>query len=152
MVLWDLLDSAGALAVLAMLAFGLLFVRRSLLGRSGGTFECSVRLNPVTSTNPAATARGWTLGLGRYTDTSLEWFRIFSFSPQPKYVFGRSLTVVNRRRPGGAEAFALYGGHLVVTVQLPTGQPVELAMSEGSLTGFLAWLEAAPPVPDRIFE
>ncbi len=148
----DLLDSAGLLAGLVLLGFGCLFIRRRLLARSGGTFECSVRLQRPSQSNAAAAARGWTLGLGRYRDTTIEWFRIFSFSPHPKYVFDRSLTVVGRRRPAGAEAFALYGGHIVVAVELQSGQPVEFAMSEGALTGFMAWVEAAPPLPDHIFE
>ncbi len=148
----DLLDSAGAVGVLVLLAVGLLFLRRTLLGRAGGTFECSVRLQAPRQAGAAAAARGWTLGLGRYTNSSLEWFRVFSLSRHPKYVFSRSLTVLNRRRPTGPEAFSLYGGHVVVGVQLSSGQAIELAMSESSLTGFLAWVEAAPPVPDRIFE
>jgi hypothetical protein len=37
-----------------------------------------------------------------------------------------------------------------VVVECQTGEraePMELAMSESALTGFLAWLEAAPPAP-----
>jgi hypothetical protein len=148
----DLLDSAGLFAGLAVFGFGYLFLRRRLLCRSSGTFECSVRMQRPRQSNAAAAARGWTLGLARYRDTTIEWFRIFSFSPHPKYVFDRSLTVVARRRPAGPEAFTLFGGHIVVALQLQSGRPVEFAMSESALTGFLAWVEAAPPVPDHVFE
>jgi hypothetical protein len=40
----------------------------------------------------------------------------------------------------------------MIVVECSTGAdagPVELAMSEGALTGFLAWLEAAPRGPAR---
>jgi hypothetical protein len=36
---------------------------------------------------------------------------------------------------------------VVVSCQTPAG-PVELAMSPSALTGFSAWLEAAPPGTD----
>jgi Protein of unknown function (DUF2550) len=148
----EVLDGAGLFGLVALLSCGLLFLRRRLLGKSSGAFECSLRVQPPTRPSAASGARGWTLGLGRYRDTSVEWFRIFSFSPHPKYVFDRSLTVLSSRQPTRTEALSLYGGHVVVAVRLHSGQPVELAMSASALTGFLAWVEAAPPVPDRIFE
>ena len=49
--------------------------------------------------------------------------------------------------PSGPEAFALYGGHLVVECSTPGG-PLELAMSRSALTGFSSWLEAGPPGAD----
>ena len=85
------------------------------------------------------------LGLGRYDGNDLEWFRVFSFSPRPKYTFDRSLAVGRRRTPQGPEAFSLYSGHVVVAVALPRGHLIELAMTERALTGFLAWVEASPP-------
>jgi hypothetical protein len=153
MAWWQgLLDGVGVVVLLAGVALAFLFVRRRVLSRSGGTFECSVRMRAPRKTNPGASSRGWTLGVARYSDASLEWFRIFSFSLRPKYTFPRALTVLSRRTPHGAEAFSLYGGHVVVAAQLDSGQKIELAMSDSALTGFLAWTEAAPPRPDRIFE
>src|SRR4051812_39239724 len=71
-----LLDSAGAL-LLVVVAYGLLLVvRRRVLSRHGGTFELSVRVRSSQA------GRGWVLGLGRYRDDRLEWFRIFSPSPR----------------------------------------------------------------------
>lgn len=148
----SLLDGVGLLGALVVAAFAFLFVRRRLLSRSGGTFECSVRMQPPRKATAAASARGWTLGMGRYTDTHLDWFRIFSFSPRPKHTFSRGLTVLTRRKPQGAEAFSLYGGHVVVAARLDSGRNIELAMSESALTGFLAWTKAPPPRHDRIFE
>lgn len=153
MVEWrDLFDGVGLFVLLVALGLAALYVRRRLLSRTAGTFECSLRMQLPTKRGAAAAARGWVLGLARYSDTTLEWFRVFSLAPRPKYTFGRSLTVVSRRHPAGAEAFSLYGGHIVVRVETEPGRSIELAMSEGALTGFLAWIEAAPPTHDRIFE
>ena len=150
MPLWEaFLDSLGIVAALIALAFVGLFVRRRLLSRGGGTFECSVRFAPPAKQSAVASARGWTLGLGRYAGDSLEWYRVFSFLPRPRYVFDRDIRVVGRRRPQGAEAFSLYAGHSVIEVRLRSGSQVELAMSDAALTGFLAWTEAAPPGDER---
>ncbi len=143
---WEtLIDSFGLIAVVVAGALGYLFLRRRWLSRSGGTFECSVRVNIPQRSNAVSVARGWTLGLARYSEDRLEWFRIFSFSPRPRQVFTRSMTILGRRKPTGAEAFSLYAGHHVVEIELDGGQRVEVAMSESALTGFLAWTEAAPP-------
>ena len=145
MAWWQaILDSVGLVALFVVLAFVFLFGRRRWISRDGGTFECSVRMR-VPSKGGTASARGWVLGLGRYTGDQLEWFRIFSFSARPKYSFRRSLAVLTRRTPHGAEAFSLYSGHMVVAVRLDDQRSIELAMSESALTGFLAWTEAAPP-------
>ena len=145
-----LVDTVGVVAVLLGLVLVGLFLRRRWLGRLGGTFECSVRLRPPGRTGPASAARGWALGLGRYTGDELQWFRVFSFSPRPRLTFDRSMEVVERRRPTGPEAFALYSGHVVVRVLLTDERTVEMAMGERALTGFLAWTEASPPGP-RVF-
>src|SRR6478752_6739097 len=79
MPVWQwLLDSAGVV-LLVLLLFGLLLVvRRRVLSRHGGTFELSVR-DPEQ-----APGRGWVLGLGRYREDSLDWYRIFSPLPAPQ--------------------------------------------------------------------
>jgi hypothetical protein len=137
---WEwLVDSAGVLLFLVLLYGVCLVVRRRWLSRHGGTFEFSVRVRS------ARAGRGWVLGVGRYTDDSLEWFRIFSLVPWPRYSYRRSdLEYVGRRDAEGAEAYSLYSGHIVVTCRTPAGL-LEVAMSPDALTGFLAWLEAAPP-------
>jgi hypothetical protein len=137
---WEwLIDSAGVVLLLPLLYAGALVVRRRLLSRNGGTFEFSVRVRPGRA------GRGWVLGVGRYTGSTLEWFRIFSLAPRPKFTYRREeLAFVSRRDPEGVEAFSLYSGHIVVTCRTPSGL-LEVAMSPSALTGFLAWLEAAPP-------
>lgn len=140
MPVWEwLADSSGALLLLVLLYGVALVVRRRWLSRNGGTFEFSVRVRPGRA------GRGWILGVGRYTGNDLEWFRIFSLAPRPRFVYLRSeLEFVGRRDPEGAEGYSLYSGHIVVSCRTPTGM-VEVAMSPDALTGFLSWLEAAPP-------
>ncbi len=140
MPLWQwLLDAAGAVLLLVLI-FGLvLVVRRRLLSRHGGTFELSVR------EKRQAEGRGWVLGMGRYREDSLEWFRIFSPLPVPNRAWRRNdLAVLSQRQPEGAEEFSLYAGHVVVLCRTPRGE-AELAMSPSSLTGLQSWLEAGPP-------
>jgi hypothetical protein len=140
MPVWErLVDSSGLLLLLVLL-YGLsLVARRRWISRNGGTFEFSVRVRPGKA------GRGWVLGVGRYTGGDLEWFRIFSLAPRPRYRYRRAdLEYVGRRDAEGVEAYSLYSGHIVVTCRTPSGL-LEVAMSPSALTGFLAWLEAAPP-------
>lgn len=138
------------IAALAAAALAALPLRRRWLGREGGLFECSVRLSRAT---PGA---GWALGMARYNAEMLEWFRFFSYSSKPRKSFLRSeVRVLNNREPDPVEAVALYTGQRIVELeeQGPRdgfSQPWEIAMSNESLTGFLSWLEAAPPRPPRI--
>ena len=145
-----LADSFGSLLVVACLFLAFLFARRRWLSRAGGTFECSVRFARPPRPGAVPSSEGWTLGLARYADDDLEWFRVFSLSPWPRHVFSRSMHVVGRRTPLRGEAFSLHAGHVVTDIALVDDSTVELAMSEGALTGFLAWSEAAPPGADRL--
>ena len=140
MPVWEwLADSAGFLLVLLLVYAVVLVVRRRWISRHGGTFEFSVRVRSGRA------GRGWVLGVGRYTGDDLEWFRIFSVSPRPRFVYRRGeLEYVGRRDADGVEAYSLYTGHIVVSARTPAGM-LEVAMSPEALTGFLAWLEAAPP-------
>jgi hypothetical protein len=140
MPLWQVvLDALAAVLVLVLLYGVALVVRRRVLSRNGGTFELSYRVR----TDKAG--RGWVLGLGRYTPTSLEWFRIFSLNPRPKHVWQRTdLVYVDQRKPGGVEQLSLYPDHVIIRCTTGAGE-LELALSREALMGFQAWLEAAPP-------
>ena len=140
MAIWEwLLDSAASIVVLVLLAGVALVVRRRWLSRHGGTFELSYRVRSGRA------GRGWLLGLGRYAGDSLEWFRIFSFSPRPKATWQRStLVYTGRRDPEGVEQLSLYPGHVVIQCSTPDAE-LELALAPSSLMGFQSWLEAAPP-------
>jgi hypothetical protein len=132
-----------ALCVLLIaLSLVVLALRQRWLNRLGGNFECSLRLRVTT---PGA---GWVLGVCRYSEGILEWFRFFSYSPRPRLTFQRGqLRVLETRDPDPVEAVALSSDQTVVRVQSPgrPGEVLELAMSAESLTGLLSWLEAAPP-------
>ncbi len=136
------LDALAAAVVLALLAIAVLAVRRRVITRRGGTFDCSLRLRPARS------GKGWALGIGRYSGESLEWYRVFSYATRPRHVMARrELQIVDRRVPEGSEVFSLLSGAVIVRCRegSDTGSIVEFAMGEDALTGFLSWLEAAPP-------
>ena len=134
-------------ALLAAAALAALPLRRRWLARDGGLFECSVRLKTAV---PGA---GWVLGMARYNAEMLEWFRFFSYASRPRKTFLRSeVRVLTNRDPDPVEAVALYSGQRVVELTEqdgsgPGGRQWEIAMGPDSLTGFLSWLEAAPPRP-----
>ncbi|MFJ8073156.1 DUF2550 domain-containing protein [Streptomyces sp. NPDC096176] len=137
------------LVVIGLFVFGL---RRRLIQRSGGTFDCSLRWNlpegqdaPPGFTGRTPTGKGWVYGVARYSGDRIEWFRIFSYAPRPRRVLERSaIEVLARRTPEGEEELALLSDAVVLGC-VHRGTRLELAMSEDALTGFLAWLEAAPP-------
>ena len=133
------LEILGLLLVLAVLLLLLLAARRRWLSRSGGTFECSLRLRTAT---PGA---GWVLGVGRYHGGRLEWFRFFSFTVRPRETFPRNrVRVVDSRDPDAIEAVSLTAESRILALEVGP-ETRELAMSEDSVLGLLAWLEAAPP-------
>ncbi|WP_055488503.1 DUF2550 domain-containing protein [Streptomyces sp. WMMB 322] len=149
-----LVGVAVLLALAGLFAFGL---RRRLLQRSGGTFDCNLRWNaparpsayadddPAEEEPPAVDGKGWAYGVARYNGDQIEWFRVFSYAPRPRRFLERNrIEVLQRRDPEGEEELALLSNSVILACSLH-GTRVELAMSEDALTGFLAWLEAAPP-------
>ncbi|GAA4944588.1 DUF2550 domain-containing protein [Yinghuangia aomiensis] len=184
-----------AVVVATALAIGVFALRRRLIQRPGGTFDCSLRVlpevppapsregadsaaapsgssvpegaasdsrgsSPADPADPAEPAsadgeavpplavdhgKGWVFGIARYSGDRIEWFRVFSYAPRPRRTLERhDIVVIERRLPVGQEELALLAG-AVVLVCSHGGRLLELAMSEDALTGFLAWLEAAPP-------
>lgn len=138
-----------ALVALSVLSLVALAARRRWLSRQGGTFECSLRLDAST---PGA---GWVLGVARYHDGLLQWFRFFSYAWRPRMEFVRAgVRVLETRDPTATEAVSLYADQRIVRFELTgddeTTEHWDLAMSPGSLTGLLSWLEAAPPGVNRL--
>lgn len=130
------------LVVLGLFVFGL---RRRLIQRSGGTFDCSLRWDVPAELSVDSKGKGWSYGVARYRGDRVEWFRVFSYAPRPRRLLQRdTIEVLERRTPQGEEELALLSDAVVLTCRLKDTR-VELAMSEDALTGFLAWLEAAPP-------
>ena len=134
------LDALAAVVVIALLGLAMLALRRRFITRRGGTFDCSLRDGPDQQHG-----KGWVLGVGRYAGDALEWYRVFSYSPRPRRVLDRQrLRVVDRREPSGIEAFSLLAGAVVVACRDGSAD-IELGMSPETATGFLSWVESAPP-------
>jgi len=138
----DLVLSAavlGGLLTLAVLLVILFLVRRWLLARPVGSFDCSLRKEPPRK------ARGWMLGVARYEPDRLDWFKVFGLSPRPLRTLARTrLVVLETRRARRGEGNVGAG----ILVKCGYGPSVlEFVMSEADYNGFAAWIESAPPAP-----
>lgn len=133
-----IVESIGIVVLALLAALALLFLRRVVIARQGGTIELGIRLTTMLP------GRGWSAGLARYAGDDLRWYRIFSFWPGPRRVLSRrGLTVDRRRAPDPAERLVLPPDWVIVRCVIRQA-PVEIAMAERALTGFLSWVEAAP--------
>lgn len=114
-------------------------VRRAVLTRGLGTFDCSLRHETIRQ-------RGhWRHGIARYGDDRLDWFRVFAVRLQAAESLARQrLVVLDRREPDPGESHSVLPGWVVVRCGYGA-VIVELAMSEGAYNGLAAWLESAPP-------
>lgn len=118
---------------------GLFILRRILLSRGVGTFDCSLRRDIGRA------AAGWTLGVARYESDRIDWFRLFTISPRPGRSLSRArLVIIERRQPQGSETYAVMPGAVIVRCAYGA-TTLELAMSESAYNGFATWLESAPP-------
>jgi hypothetical protein len=133
------IEALGVGILILLAALLVVFVRRELIVRGGGTIDMSLRLNTRLP------QRGWAPGLGRFVGDELRWYRVFSFGLRPRRILSRNgLTVASRRSPLGEEKLALADDWIIVRCDRP-GAPVDIAFAESTLAGFLSWLEAAPP-------
>ncbi len=135
-------DLLLACAVLALLAFAWMMLRRRLIARRGAVFDCSVRLSTTTP------GSGWVLGVARYSGEWLEWYRLVDLALAPRLRWERARTVVvGQRAPSAVEAVVLRDGQQVAELEQrrTDRSTVEVAMAPEALTGLLSWLEAAPP-------
>ena len=132
------------LLVLACLCLGYLTYRRLRLMRGGGVDVC-LRRRPVSAGQHQDVSAGWHFGVGRYRGDELAWYRLTSLRPGPSTVLDRlELEIVGRRTPAEAEVYAIPQADSVLTCR-SRGADLEIAMAPGVLTGFLSWLESAPP-------
>lgn len=141
---------AGALAVAALLLLVALVVRLILLSRGSGTLRCFVR----SAGGPRT--RAWRAGWGRYGVEELEWYPTRSLRVRPAVRLPRRGTrIVGRDTPEDPRLRRSAADAVMVDVAVPSvgnGRAPQqathsLVMSERALTGFLSWLEAAPPGP-----
>ncbi len=129
---------AAALVVAVAVFLLLTYVRRSVLSKHGAV-AMAARLSRRMP------GRGWAPGFAVYERGSLRWYRMFSLAFGPRHTLLRTdLQVSDRRRPVGAEAQIFPPEVTVLRCEGSVGE-VELAMTESAVTGFLSWLEAAPP-------
>ncbi len=174
-------EALGIAALILFSALILIYARREVISRRGGTIEMYMRLSTYVP------GRGWAPGVGLFTPDQLRWFRVFSLGLRPRRVLLRhGLMIEERRQPEGAEKLAMPEGWVILRcrpvtgagargagsrdagwpragsrgagspgsgsseVVLPRtgtsgGPAVELALAENALSGFLSWLESAPP-------
>ncbi len=138
------LDAGWLLVVVLAIAVACatgIAVRRTLIDRGGGSVDCGLRRGPD---------RRWRLGVAAYRPDELCWYPIFGLRLRPGEIYARhALSVVSRRPADAVETTSLGPGAVVVECDTGNGagRRIELALSEDALTGFLAWLEAAPPGP-----
>jgi hypothetical protein len=129
-------------AVLLVVAAVLVWfaVRRLRALRSGG-------VHAALRTRFDESGKGWHLGVGRYQGDEFVWFRVLSLRPGPDRVISRSaLEIEDRREPSGPELYSMPPSSQVLRFSEAGGAAqIEIAMSPDALTGFLSWLESAPP-------
>jgi Protein of unknown function (DUF2550) len=87
----------------------------------------------------------WSVGVAWYGGDSLLWYRALSLSVRPQQRLCRAEFRVQGQRRAGADDVALPEDVIVLSCATAAG-PRELAMDASTVTGFLSWVESAPPV------
>ncbi|MFD2090562.1 DUF2550 domain-containing protein [Blastococcus deserti] len=127
-----LLVLLGVLVVVLVVAF--LLRRRFLLSGLGAV---TMWLRPGGS-------RRWSVGVAWYGGDVLLWYRGLSLAVRPHERLCRSEIRVSSRRTPNRDDLALPSDVVVLAIATPEG-PRELAMEGSTVTGFLSWVESAPP-------
>ena len=126
------------LLVLAVVAVGLIVAfllrRRFLLSGLGAV---TMWLRPPDSR--------WSVGVAWYGGDTLLWYRALSLSVRPNQRLCRSELAIESRRAPGRDDPALSPDSVVLRCRTGAGLR-ELAMDPSTVTGFLSWVESAPPV------
>ncbi|SNY10725.1 DUF2550 domain-containing protein [Paractinoplanes atraurantiacus] len=137
----EILEVAGICLIAALVCLFAIFFRRRLLMVGGGTIRLQIHISTLVP------GRGWSTAIGQFVGGELRIHRMFSFAFRPKRVLDRgALTIEERRRPEGPERLTIPGHWVVLKLATATDE-LEIAMAESTVTGFLSWLEAAPPGP-----
>ena len=122
--------------VLVGLVVAFLLRRRFLLSGLGAV---TMWLRPVGSPR-------WSVGVAWYGGDSLLWYRALSLSVRPQQRLCRAEFRVQGQRRAGADDVALPDDVVILRCATAAG-PRELAMDASTVTGFLSWVESAPPGP-----
>jgi hypothetical protein len=102
-------------------------------------------LGAVTMWLRPAGAPRWSVGVAWYSGDTLLWYRGLSLSVRPNQRLCRSEFQVDARRRPTPQEVSLPAESVVLTCRTGAG-PQELAMDLSTVTGFLSWIESAPPV------
>ena len=121
--------------VLIVLAVAFLLRRRFLLSGLGAV---TMWLRP-----PGAPR--WAVGVAWYSGETLLWYRALSLSVRPHRRLCRSQFQIDARRTPTRQDLSLPADSVILTCRTGAG-PQELAMDASTVTGFLSWIESAPPV------
>jgi hypothetical protein len=122
-----------AVLIFTLCLFG---VRRFNLRRALGTVDASI----------CVAGNSWQMGVCRYQDNDLEWFRLASLSLRPTHKFKRSsLELLGRRKPTETEAVKVQPDVVIVELRYE-GHDLRLAMKFDAYTGLSSWLEAGPVI------
>ncbi len=124
------------LLAIAVVAFVVAFLLRRRFLLSG--------LGAVTMWLRPPDAR-WSVGVAWYGGDTLLWYRALSLSVRPNQRLCRSELAIESRRAAGRLDPALPSDSIVLRCRTGAG-PRELAMDHSTVTGFLSWVESAPPV------
>jgi len=120
--------------VLVVVAVAFLLRRRFLLSGLGAV---TMWLRPVRSPR-------WAVGVAWYGGDVLLWYRGLSLSVRPQERLSRAELQVESQRSPNRDDLALPSDVVVLTIATPEG-PRQLAMDGSTVTGFLSWVESAPP-------
>ncbi|TFV50501.1 DUF2550 domain-containing protein [Blastococcus sp. TF02A-35] len=127
-----LLVLLGVLLLLVVVVF--LLRRRFLLSGLGAV---TMWFRPENSPR-------WSVGVAWYGGDALLWYRALSLSVRPQRRLCRAGFRVQSQRSAGRDDLALPGDVVVLECSTAEG-PCQLAMEPSTLTGFLSWVESAPP-------
>jgi Protein of unknown function (DUF2550) len=123
-----------AVVLVVGIAVAFLLRRRFLLSGLGAV---TMWLRPIGSPR-------WSVGVAWYGGDVLLWYRGLSLAVRPHERLSRADMQVGARRSPVRDDLALPSDVVVLTIVTPEG-PRELAMDTSTVTGFLSWMESAPP-------
>jgi hypothetical protein len=128
----------GLVLLAGVLTIAALAFRRLRIVRQGG-------IHVALRSSFNAGGRGWRQGVGRYRGNVFAWFRVSSLRSGPDLVLEREqLEIVERRGLTAPESYAMPSESVVLRCRTGVHE-LELAMRQDTVTGFLSWLESAPP-------
>jgi hypothetical protein len=131
-VIEALLVLAGVL--IGAIVVGFLLRRRFLLSGLGAV--------PMWLRSGGSTR--WSVGVAWYGGDTLLWYRAVSLSVRPQQRLQRAGFRVEGRRRAARDDLALPADAVVLACRTCSGVH-ELAMDPATVTGFLSWVESAPP-------